>query len=248
MQPFLEMRTSKSSRDSAARSCLASDWWKAAPYRAESRRSRATGGLGRADTARLKGALDGLPPEIAYLRRPILVIAKEDQDLLGSGEGDIAQIERALRKTAKRGEIESVALAHAKLLHEWLLSLPDYEGAWAHRLLLSKVCSGASPDLDPIQLSRSGWLCFPERDVNLVKHPGRRARRLYQLQAVFVQPGQFQRPALQLVQVACRARSIGARSRAPRVPPSWWRPLRSKEARCHDGLKSTSGLLRVHGH
>jgi hypothetical protein len=91
----------------------------------------ARSGLGHADMKRLKQALDGLPAQLTYLRRPILAMATQDQDLLGSGEGDVAPIERALRKTAKRGGVESIASDHAKLLHEWLVALHDHESAWA---------------------------------------------------------------------------------------------------------------------
>lgn len=95
------------------------------------RDSKVAGGLGRADRRRLKEALSGLPPEIAYLRRPILALAKEDQDLLGSGEGDIRSIERALRRNSKPGSIKIIAKYDAELLHGWLVSLPGHDGAWA---------------------------------------------------------------------------------------------------------------------
>jgi len=88
-------------------------------------------GLGDAGTKRLKQALDGLPAELAYLRKAILAIAKQDQDLLGSGEADIGPIERSLRKVAKGGAIGQTAMAHADALHQWLIALPDSEGAWA---------------------------------------------------------------------------------------------------------------------
>jgi hypothetical protein len=89
------------------------------------------GGLGRADKARLSAALEGLPPELAYLHKPILAIARQDQDLLGSGEADIGPIERSLRKVAKAGAIARTATAHADALHRWLTALPDCDGPWA---------------------------------------------------------------------------------------------------------------------
>lgn len=105
------------------------------------KRSRsAAGGLGRADKARLSQTLKGLPPELAYLRKPILAIAKEDQDLLSSGEGDIGPIERALQKVSKGGEIGPTAEAHARALHQWLTGLPDANGAWAAPLGFVEGC------------------------------------------------------------------------------------------------------------
>lgn len=94
-------------------------------------RARAAGGLGRARSERLAIALDGLPREIAYLRDPILAIAMQDQELLGSGEGDISPVERALERVAKPGEMKLVARAHADLLHDWLVSLPNQASVWA---------------------------------------------------------------------------------------------------------------------
>jgi hypothetical protein len=90
-----------------------------------------SGGLNRADKARLSKLLDALPRQIACLRKPILEIAKEDQDLLGSGEGDIGPLSRALRKAAKSRDIESVAGEHAKLLRKWIESQPDNGQPWA---------------------------------------------------------------------------------------------------------------------
>jgi hypothetical protein len=94
-------------------------------------RGRVAGAMRRADKLKLKNALDGLPPEIAYLRRPILALPSEDQDLLGSGEADVESVGRALEQVAKPESIEATANAHAQILHDWLMSLPDLSGAWA---------------------------------------------------------------------------------------------------------------------
>ncbi len=103
-------------------------------------RAAAANGLGRADRARLTRALDGLPPAIAYLRSAITAIAKQDQDLLGSGEADISSIERSLRKVAKADAIRPTARAHAEVLHQWLAALPDSEGVWAAPLWFVEGC------------------------------------------------------------------------------------------------------------
>lgn len=95
------------------------------------RRRWATGGLGLVDTKQLKQALDGLPAEIAYLRKAILAIAKQDQDLLGSGEANTDSIDKAVRKAAGSGAAGAVAVSHADMLRAWLMTLPDHEGAWA---------------------------------------------------------------------------------------------------------------------
>jgi hypothetical protein len=88
-------------------------------------------GLNRADKARLGVALHSLPLELRYLHKPILAIAKQDQDLLGSGEADIGPAVRALSKIAQPAEIMTVAANHSRLLREWLEALPDYGDSWA---------------------------------------------------------------------------------------------------------------------
>jgi hypothetical protein len=98
------------------------------------------GGLNRTNTARLSAALQGLPAELEYLRKPILAIAKQDQDLLGSGEGDIRPLERSLRKVAKPGAIAGTATAHAEILHRWLTALPASDEAWAASLWFVEGC------------------------------------------------------------------------------------------------------------
>ncbi len=91
----------------------------------------ASGGLKPTDKARLIAVLNKLPLDLEYLRKPIMTIAKEDQDLLGSGEADTSPIERALRKAAGQSGIGSTAAAHAEVLRTWLEALPDRDGAWA---------------------------------------------------------------------------------------------------------------------
>jgi hypothetical protein len=91
----------------------------------------ANSGLGDADIKRLKEALVALPSEIAYLSQPILVAAKQDQDLLGSGDADVNTIIRSLQKSAPSGSIDRIAPVHAEILHRWLTELPNAKGAWA---------------------------------------------------------------------------------------------------------------------
>jgi hypothetical protein len=95
------------------------------------RSRRASNGLSRSDRAKLNAALKELPTELAYLRKAILTIAKQDQDLLGSGEADIDPIVRSLQKVAEAGAVEQTATAHADALHRWLTALPDSNGGWA---------------------------------------------------------------------------------------------------------------------
>jgi hypothetical protein len=95
------------------------------------RRGRAAGAMPSADRMRLKRALDGLPQDIAYLGSAILSLANEDQELLRSGEADVDAVGRALERIAKPKMLQATANAHGQILHEWLLSLPDHNGAWA---------------------------------------------------------------------------------------------------------------------
>jgi hypothetical protein len=95
------------------------------------RQKRIGNQLRRKDETRLKAALQGLPPTIAYLRLPILAIAKEDQDLLSSGEGDISPLVKAFKKHVKKGDIALVADRDAGDLHAWLEGLPGNDGTWA---------------------------------------------------------------------------------------------------------------------
>src|SRR4051794_39213902 len=74
-------------------------------------------GLARADKAKLTAALDQLPESMAYLRAPILNIARQDQDLLGCGEADPTAIIKALRARAEGDFVES-----ADQLREWISS------------------------------------------------------------------------------------------------------------------------------
>ncbi|MGE5609730.1 MAG: hypothetical protein ACM359_10785 [Bacillota bacterium] len=91
----------------------------------------AAAGLKRADKTRLSDALMKLPPDLAYLRKPILAIAKEDQDLLGAGEADIGPLVKALRQRAGKTAIAAAAIRDADALSVWLKAMPDHTGAWA---------------------------------------------------------------------------------------------------------------------
>jgi hypothetical protein len=96
------------------------------------KQKRSTNGrLTRADQSKLNAALGGLPSPISYLRRSISAIAKQNQDLLGSGEADFGPIEKALLKNAKPGAIGSVSDAHADILRKWLTTFSDHSEPWA---------------------------------------------------------------------------------------------------------------------
>src|SRR5215472_4638470 len=86
--------------------------------------------LSKRDANRLSAALDDLPPEIAWLRDPILAISKQDQDLLGSGEADTNLLASALRQNSK-GSLEEEAATAADLLQGWIEGQEGNESAWA---------------------------------------------------------------------------------------------------------------------
>jgi len=85
--------------------------------------------MSKRDRARLATALDGLPPQIAHLRRPILDIARQDQDLLGCGEADTTLLESAVWEGDAGKEFDCEAAANA--LHLWLEGQVEHRSAWA---------------------------------------------------------------------------------------------------------------------
>ena len=89
--------------------------------------------MSKRDTSLLSTALDNLPAEIKYLRDPILAIAKQDQDLLGSGEADTNLLARALRQNSK-GSVEDEAAMAADLLQGWAEERQLDKSAWASPL------------------------------------------------------------------------------------------------------------------
>jgi hypothetical protein len=88
------------------------------------------GPLGKRDKARLAAALDQLPPEIAYLRDPILNVANQDQDLLGSGDADTTSLVQAVREAGCSSAAPLDAGNAADLLERWLDQLPDKNARW----------------------------------------------------------------------------------------------------------------------
>ena len=86
-------------------------------------------GLGRSDKAKLTAALESLPTPIAWLRDPILDIAKQDQDLLGCGEADPAKLIRSLCQHAE--DAPEVFTDAADALREWMNGQGDVNSAWA---------------------------------------------------------------------------------------------------------------------
>ena len=92
--------------------------------------SRASKGLSKRDRDHLSTALNNLPAQIKYLRDPILAIAKQDQELLGSGEADTNLLANALRENSK-GSLEEEAEAAADLLQGWIEGEDGNESPWA---------------------------------------------------------------------------------------------------------------------
>jgi hypothetical protein len=88
------------------------------------------GGLRAKEKARLAMALKSLPDELEYLRGPILAIADEDQDLLGSGEGDTRLLVEALEQQAA-SRPSGFAAAQAAELKEWLKGISTGNEEWA---------------------------------------------------------------------------------------------------------------------
>jgi hypothetical protein len=76
------------------------------------------GGLNKADAARLREALGGLPEPLVYLRDAILDIAKQNQDMLGCGEADTKVFHRSWSKHAAADPAVD-ADADAEALQEW---------------------------------------------------------------------------------------------------------------------------------
>jgi len=92
--------------------------------------ARSSGHLGKKDRIRLEASLKGLPAELAYLRKPILAIADQNQDLLGCGEADIGELEKAVAER-RRALPEHSPTDDAELLHEWLAQQEADASSWA---------------------------------------------------------------------------------------------------------------------
>lgn len=91
---------------------------------------RSSKGLSKRDRDHLSTALDDLPAEIKYLRDPILDLARQDRDLLGSGEADTNLLAKALRQNSKES-LEEEAEAAAELLQRWIEGQKGNDSAWA---------------------------------------------------------------------------------------------------------------------
>jgi len=88
------------------------------------------GGLKAKDKARLASALKSLPDDLKYLRDPILDIADEDQELLGSGVVDTPLLAEAIENQANL-QPNGFATHHSKKLEEWLKSNVSKDDKWA---------------------------------------------------------------------------------------------------------------------
>ncbi|HEV8605632.1 MAG TPA: hypothetical protein VGQ99_09715 [Tepidisphaeraceae bacterium] len=87
--------------------------------------------LKRSDQKKLTEALDRLPAEVEFLRGVILAISKQDQDLLGCGEADVTELEKALHEQGWGEDLGSRASEAAEGLREWAQKQADYEREWA---------------------------------------------------------------------------------------------------------------------
>ena len=82
------------------------------------------------DKARLVKALASLPESLEYLRDPILALADEDQDLLGTGEVDTAMLAEAIDRQAAV-QPSGFAASQAEALEQWLTDHATRDAAWA---------------------------------------------------------------------------------------------------------------------
>lgn len=87
-------------------------------------------GLRAKQKARLTKALESIPDDLKYLREPILVLADEDQEMLGCGEGDASLLIEALQKQSELHS-QDFASDHAQELEQWLHEISSPEDLWA---------------------------------------------------------------------------------------------------------------------
>jgi hypothetical protein len=71
-----------------------------------------------------------LPEPLEYLRGPILALADEDQDMLGTGGADTAMLAEAIEQQAAMLP-SGFAVRQAEELEKWLASHATREEAWA---------------------------------------------------------------------------------------------------------------------
>lgn len=87
-------------------------------------------GLKAREKARLARTLKSLPEDLKYLRDPILAIADEDQDLLGSGGVDTTLLAEAIENQAELQQ-SGFATNHSKKLEKWFKSNASKNDKWA---------------------------------------------------------------------------------------------------------------------
>jgi len=87
------------------------------------------GGLKVKEKARLANALKSLPEDLKYLREPILAIADEDQELLGSGVVDTPLLAEAIEKQAA-SQPSDFASDHTRQLKKWLKDIKKTDESW----------------------------------------------------------------------------------------------------------------------
>jgi len=87
------------------------------------------GSMQAKDKSRLSRELKSLPEELRYLREPILAIADEDQELLGSGVVDTPLLAEAIEKQAA-SQPSDFASDHAGQLRKWLKGITKTDEPW----------------------------------------------------------------------------------------------------------------------
>ncbi len=102
---------------------------KQATVKTRGARRKRSGLRGKA-RARLLKSLESLPENLSYLREPILSIAEQNQDFLGTGGADIDQVATAIEEQAATRSGYSTS-ADAEQLKQWLDKLPDSNSHWA---------------------------------------------------------------------------------------------------------------------
>jgi hypothetical protein len=78
-----------------------------------------SGPLKKADRQKLANALKKLPPQLAYLSKGILSVAGQDQDMLGTGGGDVTPLEKCVQRERKKRREDIDAAGDAAALQEW---------------------------------------------------------------------------------------------------------------------------------
>src|SRR5690242_17637664 len=90
-----------------------------------------SGPLKKTDRQKLANALKKLPPQLAYLSKGILSIGDQDQDMLGTGDGDVTPLEKCVQRERKKRGQDIDAAGDAQSLQEWAEQFADDAGSWA---------------------------------------------------------------------------------------------------------------------